>query len=471
MLKIRCTCGCSGLSRRSFIEGVASIGTVAAAGGLGALGSAILSNPAMAQSEAPSLGNAELLVRNVRIVDGQPLVDLAISNGRFVAIQPNLATGAQRTIDAEGRAAIPGLLEPHIHLEKALLEQRMPNQSGTLAEAIRITGMLKARQERDDVLARSRQVLDMAVANGVIAVRAHPDVDPIQGLIGVETGLTLAQEYKNLLDLEIVAFPQEGIIKAPGTLGMMEEALKMGATVVGGCPYNERSWEDTQSHVDECFKLAQKYGRPLDLHTDFADDTSDHRFAAAAYIAQKTIDTGYQGRVTLGHMTSLGALLPDQAKPVIELLKNADISIVTLPATDTYLGGRKDQASPRRGLTPIRALRSAGVNVAYASNNIRNAFTPFGKVDPLQIGNMLAHIAQFGSPDDQAYVLQMATSNAARAMGIADRYGIEVGKQANLVILDTPSVANAILDLPARSWVLKGGKVTVETQHKSKIYR
>lgn len=471
MLRVRCACGCSGLNRRSFIRGVASIGTVATASGFGAFSSAILSSPALAQAEAPPLGNIELLIRNVRIADSKPLVDLAISDGRFVAIQPNLATAAQRTIDAEGKAAIPGLLEPHIHLEKALLEQRMPNQSGTLAEAIRITGMLKARQERDDVLARSRQVLDMAVANGVIAVRAHPDVDPIQGLIGVETGLTLAQEYKSVLDLEIVAFPQEGIIKAPGTLGMMEEALKMGATVVGGCPYNERSWEDTQSHVDECFKLAQKYGRPLDLHTDFADDTSDHRFAAAAYIAQKTIDTGYQGRVTLGHMTSLGALLPDQAKPVIELLKRADISIVTLPATDTYLGGRKDQSSPRRGLTPVRALRDAGVNVAYASNNIRNAFTPFGKVDPLQIGNMLAHIAQFGAPADQAYVLQMATRNAARAMGIADRYGIEVGKPANLVILDTPSVANAILDLPPRSWVVKGGRVTVETQHKSIIYR
>ncbi|GEP07949.1 N-acyl-D-amino-acid deacylase [Methylobacterium oxalidis] len=396
-------------------------------------------------------------------------MDLAISKGRFVAVQSNLAATAPRVIDAQGRAAIPGLLEPHIHLEKALLEQRMPNQSGTLAEAIRITGQLKAQQVREDVLDRSRQVLDMAIRNGVVALRAQPDVDPIQGLIGVETGLALADEYRNALDLQIVAFPQEGILKAPGTLAMMEEALNMGASVVGGCPYNERTWEDTRSHIDECFRLAQKYDRPVDLHADFADDTSDPRFAAAAYIAQKTIDTGYQGRVTLGHMTSLASLMPDQARPVLELLQRADINIVTIPATDTYLGGRKDQANPRRGLTPVAALRKAGVNVTYASNNIRNAFTPFGKVDPLQIGNMLAHIAQLGSPDDQAYVLRMATTNAARAMGIGDRYGLEVGKQADLVILDTPNVANALLDLPPRSWVIKRGKVVLEAKHEEKI--
>ncbi|GJE32105.1 Cytosine deaminase [Methylobacterium oxalidis] len=468
MLRVRCTCGCTSPSRRSFLQGVTSFG-MAAASGLGAL--SVMSAPSSARAQAGegAPGEIELLVRQVRIADGKPPVDLAISKGRFVAVQSNLAATAPRVIDAQGRAAIPGLLEPHIHLEKALLEQRMPNQSGTLAEAIRITGQLKAQQVREDVLDRSRQVLDMAIRNGVVALRAQPDVDPIQGLIGVETGLALADEYRNALDLQIVAFPQEGILKAPGTLAMMEEALNMGASVVGGCPYNERTWEDTRSHIDECFRLAQKYDRPVDLHADFADDTSDPRFAAAAYIAQKTIDTGYQGRVTLGHMTSLASLMPDQARPVLELLQRADINIVTIPATDTYLGGRKDQANPRRGLTPVAALRKAGVNVTYASNNIRNAFTPFGKVDPLQIGNMLAHIAQLGSPDDQAYVLRMATTNAARAMGIGDRYGLEVGKQADLVILDTPNVANALLDLPPRSWVIKRGKVVLEAKHEEKI--
>jgi cytosine/creatinine deaminase len=413
----------------------------------------------------------DLVISNVRIDDEAPPSDIGIDGGRIVAIDRNLAVEARERIDAAGRAAIPGLLEPHLHLEKALLHRRMPARSGTLEEAIRITGILKGKQEREDVLQRSRQVLDMAVKNGTVAVRAHPDVDVIQGLIGVETALQLREEYRDLVDIQIVAFPQEGILKSPGTLELMEEALKLGADVVGGCPYNELTWEDTKRHIDIVFDLAQRHGLPVDMHADFADDTSDPRFFAAAHTARKTIDCGWHGRVSLGHVTSLGALAPDEAKPVLDLLHEADIHIVTLPATDVYLGGRKDRKAQRRGLTPVRALRDAGVNVTYSSNNIRNAFTPFGKADPLLIGNFLAHLAQFGTPENQAYVLQMGTHDAARAMGIAADYGIAVGKRADLVILDTQLVADALLDIPPRAWVIKNGKVTVVTRHQCEIHR
>ncbi|MGH8599180.1 MAG: amidohydrolase family protein [Burkholderiales bacterium] len=412
----------------------------------------------------------DLLINNVRIADDKPLTDIAIKSGRIAAIDQNIKADAKERIDAGGRAAIPGLLEPHLHLEKALFHRRMPARSGTLEEAIRITGILKGKQERADVMERSRQVLDMAVKNGTVAIRAHPDVDPIQGLIGVETALELKEEYKGLVDLQIVAFPQEGILKSPGTIELMEEAMKMGADVVGGCPYNELKWDDTKQHIDMVFDLAQKYGAPVDMHADFADDASDQRFMSASHTARKTIDCGYQGRVSLGHVTSLGALAPDEAKPVLELLHQADIHIVTLPATDVYLGGRKDQKNQRRGLTPVRALRDAGVNVTYASNNIRNAFTPFGKADPLLIGNFLAHLIQFGTPEHQADVLQMGTYDAARAMGISD-YGIGVGKRADLVILDTYQVADALLDIPVRSWVIKNGRITVVTHHQCEIHR
>jgi cytosine deaminase len=314
-------------------------------------------------------------------------------------------------------------------------------------------------------------VLDMAVKNGTIAIRAHPDVDIIQGLIGVETALQLREEYRGLVDLQIVAFPQEGILKSPGTIELMEEAMKLGADVVGGCPYNELSWDDTKRHIDAVFALAQKFGAPVDMHADFADDASDPRFASATYTAEKALAAGYQGRVSLGHVTSLAALTPDEAKPVLDLLHRADVHIVTLPATDVYLGGRKDVVNQRRGLTPVRALRDAGVNVTFASNNIRNAFTPFGKADPLLIGNFLAHLAQFGTPDNQAYVLRMGTHDAARAMGIGGDYGIAVGKRASLVILDTWQVADALLDIPPRSWVIKDGRITVTTRHQCDIHR
>ena len=156
---------------------------------------------------------------------------------------------------------------------------------------------------------------------------------------------------------------------------------------------------------------------------------------------------------------------------MIELLSEAEISIVTLPATDLYLGGRKDEKRQRRGLTPVRALLNAGVNVAYSSNNVRNAFTPFGKADMLVVGNMLAHVIQFGTSEDQATVLDMGTKNAARAIGIEEQYGVAVGKQADLIVLDTHAVADALLDMPSRSWVIKRGKITVVTNHSCEIRR
>ncbi|MFZ0607972.1 MAG: amidohydrolase family protein [Xanthobacteraceae bacterium] len=413
----------------------------------------------------------QLLIRQVRTKDHPEPVDIAVDNGRITAIEPVIATTAERVIEAGGRAAIPGLLEPHLHLDKAFLHRRMPARSGTLEEAIRLTGILKARQEREDVLARSRRVLDMALKAGTLAIRAQPDVDVIQGLIGVETALTLKEEYRNLLDLQIVAFPQEGILKSPGTLELMEQALRLGADVVGGCPYNELNTADTEEHINIVFDLAEKYSVPVDMHADFADDTSDRRFAAASYIARKTIEKGFHGRVSLGHVTSLGSLTAEEAKPTIALLQEANVHIVTLPATDVYLGGRKDERSPRRGLTPVRQLRDGGVNVTFSSNNIRNAFTPFGKADPLLIGNFLAHLAQFGTPQNQAYVLEMGTYGAARAMGLEKDYGISVGRQADIVILDTYDVADALLDIPVRSWVIKRGRVVVETHHTCEIHR
>ena len=413
----------------------------------------------------------DLLIRNTRIDDEQGIVDIGIKDGRIVAIEAGLEAQAAETIDAGERVAIPGFVEPHLHIDKALLHRRLPARLGTLDEAIRVTGILKSKQERNDVLDRSRRVLDMAVSNGTIAVRAHPDVDLIQGLIGVETLLELREEYKHLLDIQIVAFPQEGILKSEGTYKLMEQAMNMGADVVGGCPYNELSWDDTKRHIDMVFEMAKQYDADVDMHADFSDDIGNLRFMSAAYIAKKAIETGWQSRVSLGHVTSLGSLEPADLEPIIEQLKQADVSIVTLPATDLYLGGRNDTSKPRRGLTPVRALHNSGVNVAYSSNNIRNAFTPFGKADMLLIGNMLAHVAQFGTPEHQQAILSMGTYNAARAIGMGSDYGIAVGNRADIVILDTYLVADALLDIPARSWVVKRGKVTVVTHHKCEIHR
>src|SRR3954451_15340479 len=264
--------------------------------------------PGTTSGEARGERRGDRRVTNALFGYARPPVDIAIEGDRIAAIDERIEAEAGRTIDAGGRAVLPGFVEPHLHLDKALIYRRQPARDGTLAEAIRLTAQLKAEQDRDDVLERSRAVLDMAVANGTIAIRAHPDVDPIQGLLGVETALTVREEYRDLLDLDIVAFPQEGILKAPGTLDLMEEALRMGANVVGGCPYNERTWEETQRHIDTVFELARRFDVPVDMHADFSDDAADQRYAAAGYIADKAIEHGWQGRVSLGHVTSLASL-------------------------------------------------------------------------------------------------------------------------------------------------------------------
>jgi cytosine deaminase len=244
----------------------------------------------------------------------------------------------------------------------------------------------------------------------------------------------------------------------------------MGANVVGGCPYNERTWEDTQRHIDTVFELARRFDAPVDMHADFADDATDPRYAAAGYIADKTIEHGWEGRVSLGHVTSLASLTREEAAPVVERLRDARVSIVTLPATDVYLGGRGDERNQRRGVTPVHLLRDAGVNVTFSSNNVRNAFTPFGKADMLQIGNLLAHVAQFGTPHSQAEILRMATYDAARSIGLED-YGLAEGRRADLVVCDSPVVGDVLSDIPPRLWVVRRGRVTVETKHETTIHR
>ncbi len=412
----------------------------------------------------------DLVIKNARLFDEDGLKDILIKDGLIHSITSDFIDEAKEVIDAAGKVVTPGFIEPHIHLEKALLFERKPTLLGTLDEAIQVTGQLKKEQEYEDVKNRIKTVLEMAIKNGTTTLRAHPDVDPIQHLIGVETLIELKKEYESLIDIQIVAFPQEGLIKAPETFGLMERAIKLGANVVGGCPYNEKSWDDTKLHINAVFDMAEKYGLDVDMHADFSDDPSDLRFSSAEFIAQETIKRGFQGRVSLGHVTSLGSIPKEKLNPILDLLSKADISIVTLPATDTYLGGRKDEFKQRRGLTPVRELQQKGVNVAYSSNNIRNAFTPFGKADMLLIGNMLAHLIQYGTYQEQRKIIDMATINAAKAIGLGNKIALKPGKQADLVIYDCNKLNDLLSDVPTRLWVIKGGRVTVTTRHECCIH-
>ena len=404
----------------------------------------------------------DLVIKRARIDDDKDLVDIGISGGKISKIDKNLS--AANVIDVNGDVVVPSFIESHIHLDKALLERVKPNLEGTLAGAIKITGELKKGFQYDEVLARSRAVLEMLIAYGTTYVRAHPDTDPLGGLTGFKVMLQLKKEYANAVDMQVVAFPQEGIIKLPGAFEILEEAMKLGADVVGGCPYNENSYEDTKKHVDLVFGLARKYKKDLDFHADFGDNPDDLRYRSIDYIIEKTIKEGYQGRVTVGHMTSLSSIDPALLKDTIARMAKAGINIVPLPATDMYLSGRGDVNKVRRGVINPKPFVEGGVNVAFSSNNIRNAFTPFGRGDLLMIGSLFEHAAQLGSISDQKLLLKMITENAAKILRISDNYGMAVGKQADLVVLGTKAVSDIFLDVPVRKYVIKKGKVVYRSE-------
>lgn len=404
----------------------------------------------------------DLIFRSVRIDDAQPLQDVAVQGGRIAAIAPAIAAQARQEVQGNGKVLIPGFVEGHLHLEKAHVMHRKANRSGTLQEAIAVTAALKPSLTRDDILARSTQVLRALVQAGSTHVRAHAEFDPAQGFTGLDVVLELRETFRDFIDIQVVAFPQEGILKLPGMQDMMVQAMEKGADVVGGIPYNDSS---PHEHIDFVFDLAKRFGKDIDLHQDFADDAER---MSIEYVARKTIAEGYQGRVSVGHLTSLGAVAPERQAPIIALLREAGISVMCLPATDLHLGARGDSHNVRRTLTPVRALRDGGVNVCLATNNIRNAFTPYGTGDLLNIAQLALPACHLGGADDQATLLSMLTTAPAKALGLQD-YGLAVGKHADLVLLDTRAVSDVVLDLPARLMVLKRGRVVATCEHRRSV--
>jgi cytosine deaminase len=404
-----------------------------------------------------AVSEADLLLRGVRLPDREDLVDIAIAGERIAAIEPTGRT-ARQTIDLGGRLVTPGLVESHIHLDKALLTDRITATAGTLDEAIRLTGEAKQAFTVDDIRARARRVLDLAVRAGTTAMRTHVEVDPLVGLTGMEALLPLREEYAAALDLQLCAFAQEGIVQTPGTEGLLRRALTMGADLIGGCPYNDR---DGPEHIRIVFALATAFDVDADFHVDFADEP-EHLHVRE--IAAQTVRAGWQGRVTVGHVTELGAVPGFRQDEIIAEIAAAGLGVICLPATDLYLMGRKDDGNARRGLTPVRRLLQAGVPVALASNNIRNPFTPVGTADLAHMAFVAALAAHMGTPADLRALLAAITLHPARLLRLPD-YGLAPGCQADLVAWDCASPEEAVATLAPRTLVVKRGRVTIEACH------
>ncbi len=399
----------------------------------------------------------ERIFRNARIDADGPLVDLRVARGRFSSISAGVGNEAgSEEIDLAGRVVLPAFVESHIHLDKAFLEERAPNRSGTLEDAISITLALKRSVTKPDMMARAERALRMALRHGATWFRAQVEVDPIVGLRGMEVALELKEKYAACADLQLVVFPQEGIERQPGTEELMREAMRMGGDLLGGIPYNDL---DPERHLDIVFRMAEACGCGLDFHLDFSDSPDDRRIES---VAARTVAEGLQGRVAVGHLTSLGSMERDVAAPIIEKILEAGISVLPLPATDLFLGGRGDAPPRFRGLAPVKCLLDAGVNVAIASNNIRNAFTPSGRGDLLEIGLLLAHALHMSGASERGAIPDLFTTNGARALGVEDGYGLRPGCAADFVVLDSVNFEDVLIDQPEKRFVVKRGRPIVE---------
>ncbi len=297
-------------------------------------------------------------------------------------------------------------------------------------------------------------------------MRTHVDIDTIGGLKPLEGVLAVKEKYKDIMDIEIVAFPQEGIIKNPGSEKLMWQAMEMGADIVGGMPANENTPDDSKKHIEICFDIAEKYDADLDMHVD---ETDDPFYRTLEILADETIKRNWQGRVTAGHTCALAAYDDHYAAYVIEKVKKAEIHMITNPVTNLMLQGRNDKQPIRRGITRVKELLEAGVNVSFGQDCIRDTFYPLGSADMLQVAMITAHAAQMSLPHELEKVFDMISYDAAKILRL-ENYGLEEGKDANIVILDADTINDAIRLQPTRLFVIKDGRLVAESQCQKQIY-
>ena len=406
----------------------------------------------------------DLILRNARITDasGTRPADIGIDQGRIVAIAPHL-TAEGREIDVQGCLVAPGLIETHIHLDKSCLLDRCKAEKGDLAEAIGEVARAKTAFTPEDVYTRGKRTLEKCLLNGTTHMRTQLEVDPGIGLRGLQGVRPLIDEYKWAIDIEICIFPQEGLLNNPGTDVLMVEALKTGGSVVGAAPYT-----DTNPHgqIDRIFEMARQFDIDIDMHLDFGPDAND---LDLEYVCRLTDKYRYGGRVAIGHVTKLSAAPAERFEGAAKRLADAGVALTVLPATDLYLMGRHMSHNVMRGVTPAHRLLHAGVNCSLSTNNVLNPFTPFGDCSLIRMANLYANICQVGAREDVRACFNMITTNSARLMRLQE-YGVEVGKSADLVVLDCPDPETAIAELAAPLYSFKRGRQTF-TRERAVLHR
>ena len=393
------------------------------------------------------------VLRNARVAGADDrLVDIGISAGHFRAIGPNLARGGEQE-ELGGKLVLPGFVDTHVHLDKSCLLGLCACGGGTLNDAIASVARAKRTFTAEDVSARATRTLEMAIVQGTTHMRTHVEVDPRVGLTSFHALQKLKADFAWAIDLGLCVFPQEGLTNDPGCEDLLRQALEQGADAIGGAPYADT---DPEGQLRRIFALARSFDVDIDLHLDFHLDPSRSMIDE---VCRLTEAQHWGGRVSIGHVTNLSAMAPEALDRAARRLKEADVALTVLPATDLYLGGRDRDRDIPRGVAPAHRLAAAGLCCSLATNNVQNPFTPYGDCSLLRMANLFANVAQLGRPGELESCFAMVTTSAARLLNLPD-YGIAPGRPADLVVVDCSSRVEAVSAIAQPLFGLKAGRRT-----------
>jgi len=394
------------------------------------------------------------LIRNLRLENSVSPVDVHIQEGKIAAIGAGLPAQNCQELDAAGMLGSPLFIDPHPHLDCAFLIEPT-NQSGTLLEAIEINARIKASRTPEDIYAKACRALQLAVQNGAGWVRNHGDIDTVSGLKLLYPALEAREKFRDLVEMQIVAFPQLGLIADPGSDELIREAMRNGAQVVGGMPHAEASPADAALQIEQLFQIAEEFDADIDMHVDETDDPDSRTLEM---LADATLRHAYQRRVTASHCCALAAYPDDYAQRVIEKVALAQMNVIVNPLVNLYLQGRADRQPVRRGITRVKEWRQAGVNVICGSDDIGNIFFPFGRMDMLEVAMATALTAHLTRPEEIQLAFEMPRQRAAQALRL-EGYGLQAGNAANIVLLAAENALEALRVQPVDRIVWRNGRL------------
>ena len=397
----------------------------------------------------------DLIIRNAALPDGRRGVDIACDKGLITAVEPGIDAAAGAVIDADGQLISPPFVDPHFHMDATLsLGRPRMNFSGTLLEGIALWGELKPLQSVEEIIERALRYCDLAISMGIGAIRSHVDTCD-DDLKGVQALLEVRERVKDYLDLQLVAFPQDGALRDPAAMANTIRALDMGVDVVGGIPHFERTMADGAESVRALCKLAAERGLMVDMHCDESDDPMSRHIETLVHETQRL---GLQGRVAGSHLTSMHSMDNYYVSKLIPLMVEAGVHAIPNPLINIMIQGKHDSYPKRRGMTRVRELRDAGITLGFGSDCVMDPWYSLGRADMLDVAFMGLHVGQLCSRDDMAWCFDAVTRGPARIMGL-EGYGIAPGRAANMVLLQARDPVEALRLRATRLAVIRAGRV------------